>query len=312
MSANRHDPLDADERELARVLRALPAGEPPSALDARILAMARDAVVTTPALKDEAQPRMRRAPRFVWGLGVAASCVMAAGLVWRMGGFGAENFDVAGASVPSDDASAAASSMQPAPPMPEAESEHISVEISPPSTAAPIAPPPPPPAERAPVEQRAVTASAASPPAANAMSAEADEPLSRLRDVSVEQQRRESRREQASAEPQFAPAPAAPMADAAMAESESRADESQTLDSVMVTGSRISALSIEHEDGSAGPQTWLQRVRARIERGDEDGARDSLRAFVERYPSKPLPQDLIDFRARVEGKAADAPDPDAG
>ena len=62
MSTDRHDPLDADERELARVLRALPAGEPPSALDARILAMARDAVVTTPAQKDEGQPRARRAP----------------------------------------------------------------------------------------------------------------------------------------------------------------------------------------------------------------------------------------------------------
>ena len=290
MSANRHDPLDADERELARVLRALPAGEPPSALDARILAMARDAVVTTPAQQDEAQPRARRAPRFVWGLGVAASCVMAAGLVWRMGGFGAENFDVVGTSVSSDDA-AAESSMQPAPPMPEAESEHIGVELSPPRAAAPpIAP----------------------PPAANPMSAEADQQRSRLRELSVERQRTESRRGQVAADPQFAPAPAAaaPMADAAMAAPADAAEESSTLDSITVTGSRT--VGVEHEDGSAGPQTWIQRIRARIDRGDEDGARESLEAFIERHPSKPLPQDLIDFRARVEGTAAGAPAPDAG
>ena len=38
------EPLDDDEREFARVVRALPAGEPPAALDARILKAASDAV----------------------------------------------------------------------------------------------------------------------------------------------------------------------------------------------------------------------------------------------------------------------------
>ena len=245
MSANRHDPLDADERELARVLRALPAGEPPSALDARILAMARDAVVTTPAQKDEAQPRARRAPRFVWGLGVAASCVMAAGLVWRMGGFGAEHVGVAGTPVPSNGA-AAESSVQPAPPAPPA-------------------------------------------PAANAMNAAADRQILRLRDFSAEQKRAPSPHEQVAAD---------------------TAQESSALHSITVTGSRI--VDVEHADGDAGPQTWLQRIRARIERGDDEGARESLEAFRARHPSEPLPQDLIDFRARVEGTAAGAPAPDAG
>lgn len=289
MSANRHDPLDADERALARVLRALPAGEPPSALDARLLAMARDAVVTTPAQADEAQPRARRAPRWAWGLGVAASCVMAAGLVWRLGGFGSDAVDSAGVPIPAE--ATTASALQPAPPMPEAEPESISVEISPPRAAAPAIMPPPP---------------APPAPAASAMNRQADAQRARLRELSQEAQR--EREVDGPSAPE--PASATPLAEAAMAAPAGAADASVALDSVRVTGSRVA--SVEHEDSGAGPQAWLQRIRARLQRGDEDGARDSLRAFVERYPDKPLPQDLIDFRARVEAPAADPTEPDAG
>ena len=55
------------------------------------------------------------------------------------------------------------------------------------------------------------------------------------------------------------------------------------------------AAAVVAEDSRAGPQTWIQRIRARIERGDAEGARQSLEGFIERYPRKPLPQDLIDF-----------------
>ena len=55
------EPLDDDEREFARVVRALPAGEPPAALDARILKAASDAVA--------ARPRRR----FAWLAGGSAA-----------------------------------------------------------------------------------------------------------------------------------------------------------------------------------------------------------------------------------------------
>ena len=293
MSANRHDPLDADERALARVLRALPAGEPPSALDARILAMARDAVVTTPSLPDEGRPRPRRAPRFVWGFGVAASCVMAAGLVWRMGGFGAESLDVVGTELRDDvteSAAAAEPTLQPAPPLPEAPDEHISVDIGAAASrpAPTIAPPPPPPAAPAARAQNAATPDAFADPA-------------REQGLSEPSRRESASREQASAVIAAAPAPVAELqADAT--ESFADADAAETLDSVTVTGTRLRqsrADLIVAEDGNAGPQTWIQRIRARIARGDVDGARASLEAFIERHPRKPLPQDLIDFRAQA-------------
>ena len=48
---NKHIPpteaLDEQERELARIVRALPGGEPPPALDARILKAAANAAAST-------------------------------------------------------------------------------------------------------------------------------------------------------------------------------------------------------------------------------------------------------------------------
>jgi hypothetical protein len=294
MSTDRHDPLDADERELARVLRALPAGEPPSALDARILAMARDAVVTTPLQKDEAQPRPRRAPRIAWGLGVAASCVFAAGLVWRMGGFGTESFDLVGTELREDMAPSAANAepdVQPAAPLPPAPEEHISVEIGVAATPArtiapPPPPPPPPPPMEAPAPQAAVaSAPAAPPPAPPAPPAEA-----------------ERAREQTSMRMAPEPAPAGAWS--------ADASEPAALESITVFGSRVGgveAATVVAEDSSAGPQTWIQRIRARIDRGDTEGARQSLEGFIERHPRKPLPQDLIDFgqAAGIDGLSRD-------
>ncbi|GAB3727949.1 hypothetical protein GCM10028794_00990 [Silanimonas algicola] len=258
MSTDRHDPLDADERELARVLRALPAGEPPSALDARILAMARDAVVTTPAQTDEGQPRARRAPRLAWGLGVAASCVLAAGLVWRMGGFGAESLDVVGTELREEMAAPAAS-------------------------AEPMVPPPPPPAPAAAVAPAMVAAA----PAAEARP-----------DV-------ERRREQSTMRPAPEPAP-----DATGFAHGDAAEAPATLDRISVSGARVSDVgtaAVVAEDSRAGPQIWIQRIRARIERGDTEGARQSLEGFIGRYPRKPLPQDLIDFgqSAGIDGLVRD-------
>lgn len=200
MSSEHRQPLDAEERELARVLRALPAGEPPSSIDAKILATARDAVVSTPNVADEARPPPRRAPRFAWGLGVAASCVLAAALVYRTGGFGAESLDGVGAPTSTEAAREAAPAMAPA-----------------------MAPPP-----------------------------------------------------------------------AAAVEA-----ERQTLDRIAVPAARVDPELARpvSEDGRAGAQVWIQRIRARIIRGDADGARESLEAFIARHPDEALPQDLIDFRA---------------
>ena len=69
----RHPPLQDEEADLARVLRALPAGEPPAAVDAAILKAASDALAAGGA----ARPR-RRLPG--WAFGTAAAAVLAIGI----------------------------------------------------------------------------------------------------------------------------------------------------------------------------------------------------------------------------------------
>lgn len=286
MSTDRHEPLDADERELARVLRALPAGEPPSALDARILGMARDAVVASPSKGDEAHSR--RAPRFAWGLGVAASCVLAAGLVWRLGGFGADAVDGVGMTTVTEaaDATPPAESAQPAAAMPPVENEHIAVEFGAPrSERREQAPPPPPPP--------AVMSAPTTPPQAERMAAPRSQAAKATLPADAAPMPEAPMDRSAPDEPAaaYASAPAESLADSADA-------EGATLDRITVTGTRITNSDARpvSEDGRAGPQNWLLRIRSRIDDGDRIGARESLNAFVAAYPNKPLPPDLIAFR----------------
>ena len=71
-----HDPLDENERAFARIVRALPAGDPPAALDALILKASSDAL---------AVPNKRRAVWLsstgsLWGIGSAAAAVLVMGI----------------------------------------------------------------------------------------------------------------------------------------------------------------------------------------------------------------------------------------
>ena len=62
-----HQPLDDQERELARILRALPAGEPSAALDSRILRAAANAT----AAQRRPGARWLAAAAPLWGIGGA-------------------------------------------------------------------------------------------------------------------------------------------------------------------------------------------------------------------------------------------------
>ena len=76
----RRHPLQDDEVELARVLRALPAGEPSSKVDAAILAAAGDAVAGT---RMPAKRRRRTGAAWAlpsWAVGTAAAAVLAIGI----------------------------------------------------------------------------------------------------------------------------------------------------------------------------------------------------------------------------------------
>jgi hypothetical protein len=80
----RHHPLQDDEIALARVLRALPAGEPSAKVDAAILAAATDAVNGAAAAAAPSSPRRAaKATRWLlpgWAIGTAAAAVLAVGI----------------------------------------------------------------------------------------------------------------------------------------------------------------------------------------------------------------------------------------
>ena len=71
------EPLDEEERALARALRGLPSAMPPPELDARILGASRRAIATAPKTRAD-----RRG--WVWGLSTAAAAVLAAGVLLKM------------------------------------------------------------------------------------------------------------------------------------------------------------------------------------------------------------------------------------
>ena len=71
---------DQQERELARILRALPAGEPSPELDARILRSAANAAATS----RKSHVRWLASAGGLWGIGAAAAAVLALGVSWQM------------------------------------------------------------------------------------------------------------------------------------------------------------------------------------------------------------------------------------
>ena len=71
------EPLDDEERVLARALSGLPSAPPPPELDARILGASRRAIAITP------RPHAHRRG-WVWGLSSAAAAVLAVGVLLKM------------------------------------------------------------------------------------------------------------------------------------------------------------------------------------------------------------------------------------
>ncbi len=104
--------LDADERQLAELLRGQPTPEPSAALDARILDMAQAALASTaePRRSESAAPislsslRVRRRRRWGWGMGAAAAAVLSALMLaphWLDRNAGLAGWHLDGMAVPS-------------------------------------------------------------------------------------------------------------------------------------------------------------------------------------------------------------------
>jgi hypothetical protein len=301
------DPLDSDELELARVLRALPGGEPPAALDARILRAAMD------ALAQEA-PRRRLlwaggSSGALWGIGSAAAAILAVGIGWRLTTPPESNLPVP-RSLPTVVDSA--SDQEPTPvefkPMDQARRQD----------AAAAAPPPPPPELKQELPRR--TVASPPPPPAPAAAPASPQPFPQTEEFRNSEPAPAAATEaDAAAELDTTIAPSAAASgvaprDAREAYSERQRDEvlgraaeaAKAAAPAPVVGDRgglaaqdamreETATSLDKRvepDAALAATAWLERIRARRQAGDDAGASASLRLFVQRHPDRTIPADL--------------------
>ena len=247
----RKQPLQDDEIALARVLRALPAGEPSAAVDAAILAAATDAVAAGPGER----PRSARPRRVLpwlptWAIGTAAAAVLAVGIGVQL------RPPLAPTVSPQAEQSPALR------PLPEAR-PRMDVTLPEPSFAPPPAPPAPPPAQPAQVRSPRPTAAALPPPPPPPPAPAPEAP--------------------APAPPAVAEAfPAAPVTDAAPA---AKAESGETLDRIVVSGTRVTAPPEESGDQARRRHqaAYAERARQRAEAAEREAM---AREDVERRASR--------------------------
>lgn len=268
----RQAPLQDDEADLARVLRALPAGEPSARVDAAILAAATDAV----GPRENATPPRRRLP--AWALGTAAAAVLAIGIGLQLRPPLAPEAP-APAEAPVLQQKAAAPAAAPAEVAAETSADasaDAAAGIAP--VAAPPAPPPPPalavepPAEPPALDQIVVSGSRLERADVQAEDAErtADAPESRQqREASAAALRTGVLPEEA---PVAMPAPRAPAPTAGL-------------------------LPPVDEDAALAPADWIERIRERLQQGDTAGARASLLRLLQAHPDTDIPADLAPLRS---------------
>ena len=274
MNTNRPEmePLDDDEQALARIVRALPAGEPPSALDARILKAASDALAT---------PMRRRAVWLtssgsLWGIGSAAAAVLVLGIAWQR----------MNPPVPALPATAPVTVAQD-----KRDDGRTEVEFK---TEAPkqYDNSPPPPALADAPRPRALAPAAAAAPAAPAPFPQ-DALKERLDEHVTEAFARGNAEPAATggapasrAEAQSLQAEAA--ADNAIAKAAAPAVERDQAASGLVAGAKDRVA----DDAKLYPESWLAKIRTRLKHGDTAGARASLHLYIAKYPNQVIPDDL--------------------
>ena len=283
------EPLDAEEREFARILHALPGGEPPPALDAKILRAATNAV----AAQRRPGARFVASAGALWGIGSAAAAVLALGVAWQMR-YGAPDGVVTEASAPraqavsdvADDEAvpvqfgspAAAPAMEAAPPppnqpqrrLPEATlaNKPLPVQVAPP---APPAAPEPYPADHL---DEHVAREAAANAAAEVQA------LDSAQAMRSEEKERDDQRDRAAAKSSAAPPPAT-------AASSGYRDQS-------AAGADAGALGgLARQDAAPmKPAPWLAEIRRLRDAGEIDAARARLVEFRRAYPKWVIPTDL--------------------
>ena len=316
-----HVVLSDDERELARVVRALPGGEPPAALDALILKAATDAVASSYSQKKSPWARGLLGTSALW-IGTAAASVLTIGIGWQV-------FQSMGAPIDELPDNENVMSRQ------EIDSGHksdsITVEMMPARDPTPTSPPPTPTEEFQQAQDLAAAREVAVPIVAQekpkTISAEmrareavaqknmADATLAEKSNDDKDGRRRDLAKAEADWVPQTAgavasvaaPAPAPPPPSPAATANYS---ESKELDAVAVTGSRVRRVDSESsqpvqvlsraniaetaisEDAKLQPDLWLDAIKVRVESDDLKGAAASLKLYKKTHPKLRIPNKL--------------------
>ena len=278
MTGPSHEPLDEQERELARILRALPGAEPPAALDQRILRAAADAAASS-------RRPVRRWLAFGgagWGIGSAAAAVLALGVGWHLLDPSRE--------LPMERVAPAPSPALEAP---------VTVDLGPPSPAAERAAPAAAPVVEAPAPPRARAAprnrrepdqapafAAPPPPPPPPVAATAQDAASALGQTAAEAPA-------ASAQP----SPAAELEAAAAARQEAAAGnaaDALAFDRALEARRRAKSTDSDATRRAAvTPAAWLAQVRALRDANRRVEAAESLRRFQRNYPRYAIPTDLL-------------------
>ncbi|GAA5079406.1 hypothetical protein [Lysobacter panacisoli] len=319
MSRPDHEPLSPEERALAeRLARLGPHDGPSPALDAKILAAAHAAVA----------PKRRRRwlgltaipGSLTTGAGMAAALVVVVGVVWQlrpssptpqvpreegdMGYVSAEILErappapapppppmeaakparalqapgVARAPARKQEAPAAASIAHDDHYVDEA-IVHAPATVAADTAATGAAAPAP---YASPVFAPTPSPAFAPPPPAPVAQAAAEAEMDAREDMA----RRQVSAESASRDRSEAAAAASAKRAAVASESASPA-----LDRIEVTGSSLAGVPVD-EDLELPPDEWIERIRARRDDGDLDGARESLKRLREVHPRVRVPHDL--------------------
>lgn len=307
--------LNDEERELARVVRALPGGEPPSVLDALILKAATDAVASTASPKKSRWTKTLLGTSVLW-MGTAAASILTVGVGWQV----FQSMRAPIYEMPADENVVSAQETDQL-----HKNESLIVDVVPAREPMPTSPPPPDAfADAEQADDAAASMAAAEKPKAAVPQMRANEMPARqtIADATAEKSDKDEmrmRREQAAtlgllgetAAPPPPPPPPA-MASAPMASANNSA--SKEVDSVTVTGSRLMRAVEEEgkqssktlsrsayaekirasvdEDAKLAPAEWLDAIKDRAELNDIDGAKASLKRYRETHPTLRVPDEL--------------------
>ncbi|MGB3393077.1 MAG: hypothetical protein WA956_04075 [Stenotrophomonas sp.] len=278
---NTSDRLSPEEHELARLLgRPASAAAPDARIDVAIAELARQSAATpatlplaSPAIVTPPSMQRRRRRGVVPALAVAASLILVVGLAWQLRPIPPSlELPVVAETLPPPDAPQIAAAEMPA-------AEAI------------IEPAPPAPRMVAPAQAPVPRANAAST-AGSAHAERARKEMSPAVEATSERL--------APPSPPAPPAPPAPsLASSAHADivlpasADTAPARLAAAPSQGVAKPATIALSPELDaEAALPPRQWLQRIRQRHKDGDDDGARASLRRFVEAHPKTRIPRDL--------------------